>query len=404
MPSDTSRVENILDEMWASHRDFLRRLLIGLTHDMDLTDDLLQETYLRARKGVDGYRGGDARAWLGTIARNAFYSDIRRRYVRNEVPLDAERVAADDLVVDPILLADLRRATSDLSPILRTALVMRHYGGYSYEEIAGRLGCPVGTAKRRVSVALRRLRQALGAQEELVRMQCSEITDRRLMDLVCGKPLQADAESLRNHLAQCASCGGRADEIGRVLTALDSVESDWKMSAITELDENGIPKSYICMSIPNVSDEPMDTIELGSSSRSGPSHVLVQGEEAAVEALPGKPAAEGRKYRVHLPRRFSPGERIGMLLVVEDDRPLSGEPVVVKLNGDVWRFGPGRIHLTEELVYVTAVRLPCGACLIDANPQPSEVRSNGATTVVWRNVLPPDTEFEFWVEYRLSKA
>ena len=32
----------------------------------------------------------------------------------------------------------------------RTALLMRHYGGFSYEEIASHLGCPVGTAKRRV--------------------------------------------------------------------------------------------------------------------------------------------------------------------------------------------------------------------------------------------------------------
>lgn len=78
----------ILTLMWESHRDFIRRLLIGHTHNIDLADDLLNETYLKASSGISGYRGGDARAWLSVIAKNTFYSYLRQRYLHCETGLD----------------------------------------------------------------------------------------------------------------------------------------------------------------------------------------------------------------------------------------------------------------------------------------------------------------------------
>ena len=58
----------MLESMWKLHSDRLKRTLISLTRDIDLADDLLQETYVRANAGIHSYRGGDARAWLGAKA------------------------------------------------------------------------------------------------------------------------------------------------------------------------------------------------------------------------------------------------------------------------------------------------------------------------------------------------
>jgi hypothetical protein len=44
--------------MWERHRDDMKRLLLSLTRDIDLTDDLLQETYLHAQAGMAAYRDG----------------------------------------------------------------------------------------------------------------------------------------------------------------------------------------------------------------------------------------------------------------------------------------------------------------------------------------------------------
>ena len=57
--------------------------------------------------------------------------------------------------------------------------------------------------------------------------------------------------------------------------------------------------------------------------------------------------------------------------------------------------------MPEEMVYVAAVRIPEGANLVEAKPEPTEVRTNRRTTVYWRNVLAANHEFEFWVKYRL---
>jgi hypothetical protein len=155
--------------------------------------------------------------------------------------------------------------------------------------------------------------------------------------------------------------------------------------------------------MPNYFDEPTHEIELGSSSRSGLSFVSVWGEEAQFEIVPSEHEDESRKFRVHLPRPASPLERFDLLMVVDDDRPMTGEGPAVDLGDGRWRFGPGELHMTEALVFVVAVRLPDGARLAEATPVPSEVRSNDRTTVVWRNTLPPDQRFEFWVEYQLRQ-
>jgi RNA polymerase sigma-70 factor (ECF subfamily) len=48
---------------------------------------------------------------------------------------------------------------------LREVLVLRHYEELSYEEIAGVVGCPVGTVRSRLSAARERMREALQAGE-----------------------------------------------------------------------------------------------------------------------------------------------------------------------------------------------------------------------------------------------
>jgi len=46
-----------LEQLWAPHRAHLRRLLISLAGDLDLAEDLPQDTCLRALQAFPGYRG-----------------------------------------------------------------------------------------------------------------------------------------------------------------------------------------------------------------------------------------------------------------------------------------------------------------------------------------------------------
>ena len=208
-----TRANETLAQMWEAHRESVRRLLLGLARDLDLTDDLLQETYLRARAGISSYRGGDARAWLAAVARSAFYTHARKRHVRAEVSLSGQEPRSEDATHDRAELVAVRQAIADLPPALRTALLMKHYAGFTYREIAGRTGCPVGTAKWRVSEALGALRAALRAEREEAMTGCALPEGISLIDYVYVALSREDAGRVKAHLAKCASCREQVEEL-----------------------------------------------------------------------------------------------------------------------------------------------------------------------------------------------
>ena len=381
--------DTLLEGMWESHRDYLRRMLIGLTRDIDLADDLLQETYLKAHAGLSGYQGGDMRAWLAAIAKNAVFSHKRRRYVRYEILPDEDfEMAAHD--PDQLSLIEIRQAIAELPENLRTALVMKHYGGYTYQEISERMGCPEGTAKSRVSLALSRLREALAGREERIPMKCTELTDRLLLDFIYGKLPHAKQKALEEHLKSCERCPGRAKEIGEVLRALDELENEHKLTSITEMQEDGRSTEYVTLTIPHYEGD--GSIEMGGVN---PEYIVINGKEESVQAVAEQ--AEDGQYKLHMPEYIKTGDRVDLLVVASLQG--NGRKWIKELE-DGRRRIEGRMHLTEKLIYVFAIRLPSNAEFLMASPEPSEIRRNCVTTVIWRNVLQPDQRVEFSLEYR----
>ena len=388
------------DVVWGEQRAGLRRFLIGLSRDIDLAEDLLQEVYLRASAGFGEFRGGDLHSWLTTIARNAYREHFRRMYTRVEVPYDG----ATDLPVQDApgsdqdaLLMDIRQAIREIDPSLATALIMRHCGGFTYKQIADRLGCPVGTAKWRVSEAVDRLRGILGApRKEAATMKCTDLTGGLLLDYVEGKLPVRKLQAVRKHMEKCPACAQRLRETAEVLRSLDQVEAEYKATCAIEIDDDGITTVYMWFSMPNNDDAEMRSINL---QQGGVEYMTIQGEEVTLELLPGEPAAEGMmSYTAKLPKSVAPGGEVRMHAVAKHP---PGPKTVRKLEDGRWRFGPGKLTLTEELLYRAAVRIPEGARLLDAAPEPTEVRNAATTTVIWQGTCPPDGVFEFSVDYEI---
>lgn len=150
------------------HLPALRAFAISLTRNADSADDLVQDTIVKAWSNIDKYQNGtNLRAWLFTILRNAFYSNIRKR--KREVA-DPEGVHAGRLAVKPdhdgrLALADFRRAFDQLSVEHREILILVGASGFSYEEAADMTGVAVGTVKSRASRARSRLCQLLEIEE-----------------------------------------------------------------------------------------------------------------------------------------------------------------------------------------------------------------------------------------------
>ncbi len=149
------------------HIPNMRAFAMSLCGRADRADDLVQDTLMKAWTKLDSFEPGtNMRAWLFTILRNAFYSDLRKR--KREVE-DADGAMAATLATHPeqdghMDFSDFRVALDKLPPDQGEALVLIGASGMSYEEAAEICDCAVGTVKSRVNRARVRLAEVLSIE------------------------------------------------------------------------------------------------------------------------------------------------------------------------------------------------------------------------------------------------
>lgn len=147
----------------------LRAFAVSLSQNADRADDLVQETLVKAWDKHSSFQPGtNMKAWLFTILRNEFYSQMRKR--GREVQ-DSEGVMTGRLAVHPsqhglLDLDDFRSALARLPEDQREAIILIGASGFSYEEAAEICGCAVGTIKSRVSRARTKLQEILNISGE----------------------------------------------------------------------------------------------------------------------------------------------------------------------------------------------------------------------------------------------
>jgi RNA polymerase sigma-70 factor (ECF subfamily) len=140
--------------------------MTGNAHD---AEDIVQETMLRAYRGLDTYQpGSNARAWLIRILQRV-RTDLFRQRARR--PRTVELEAAAEPSAPPLQDAlasgheELERALRALPEAFRTAVVLRDLRDLSYTEIARVLEVPVGTVMSRIHRGRALLREALAGRK-----------------------------------------------------------------------------------------------------------------------------------------------------------------------------------------------------------------------------------------------
>jgi RNA polymerase sigma-70 factor (ECF subfamily) len=136
--------------------------------------DVCQETFLRAFRGIEGFKGqAKFSSWLYRIALNLCRDWIRReRRSARLAPLDEDSEPArpdgapppetpEDHAVRQDLRRVITRAMSALSDDQRIAVVLKEYHGLTFREIADLQGCPLSTVKTRLYQGLAVLRREL---------------------------------------------------------------------------------------------------------------------------------------------------------------------------------------------------------------------------------------------------
>ena len=161
-PPATDDVQNEFQKQMLSVVPRLRAFALSLSAKSDYADDLVQETLMKAWNHQNDFQPGtNMKAWLFTILRNEYFSQLRKKKRKREVEdVDGELVnqlsspANQEAHLD---VADLRVAMQQLPDDQREAIILVGASGFSYQEVAEITQVAVGTVKSRVNRARVRL-------------------------------------------------------------------------------------------------------------------------------------------------------------------------------------------------------------------------------------------------------
>lgn len=146
----------------------IQRLIGRMVRDVDLVEDIAQETFIRAYRALHQFRG-DAQfyTWLYRIAINTAKKSLLE--LKRDPTISESYWASDDddetswkkqeptsdetpesVLAAKEIAAVVNAAMEELPPDLKQALVLREIEGLSYEEIAVAMNCPIGTVRSRI--------------------------------------------------------------------------------------------------------------------------------------------------------------------------------------------------------------------------------------------------------------
>jgi RNA polymerase sigma-70 factor (ECF subfamily) len=151
------------ESLFAAHLDAAYDFARWLTRNDGNAEDVVQEACLRAFRSIDGFRGGNGRAWLLAIVRNTYYTWFKKQSAALVVPFDEDTFSSDDAesgdgadsVEQVLQRRDARRLVNEalarLPEEFREVIVLRELEDLSYKEIAAVAGIPLGTVMSRLA-------------------------------------------------------------------------------------------------------------------------------------------------------------------------------------------------------------------------------------------------------------
>lgn len=152
-----------------------------MLQDGDAAADAVQESLIKAYRGLHTFRGGNFKSWLMRIVTNTCYDALRARKRRATDSLDALPIEQEysSHLIDSTESPEAHAERMELNSIIeqgiaalpedqRLVVLLCDVHGYAYEEIASITGAPMGTVKSRINRGRIKLREHLLAHPELL--------------------------------------------------------------------------------------------------------------------------------------------------------------------------------------------------------------------------------------------
>ena len=161
---------NAYGELVRHYHSGVVNVVYRMCGDVELAEDAAQDAFIQAWLRLSTFRPGTSlRNWLYRIAVNAALDVVRRE--SKSPPADVESLTLADPLAGPEAAfiqkertVIVQQAILSLTESSREVLVLREYGGLSYQEIASTLDIPLGTVMSRLNYARERLKELLVSQ------------------------------------------------------------------------------------------------------------------------------------------------------------------------------------------------------------------------------------------------
>lgn len=157
------------DKLFSTYYSYILALTTSMLHNVEDAEDLTQQVFLSAYRQLGYFRKESSLAtWLVSIAKNKVVSSSRKNRL-SVINLDELRNVLDSMDVYDTYCkhqesSKIAVAISELSPRLKNSFILFTVMGYSQQEVAAMLDCPVGTVKSRVSRAGEQLTKSLSSE------------------------------------------------------------------------------------------------------------------------------------------------------------------------------------------------------------------------------------------------
>lgn len=147
-------------ELYAQYRPRVYRFALKLLRDADQAEDIVQETFLKARGAILSFQAsGSLLSWLFTITRNEVFNQLRK--TRNNGRVEEEDVWEEETPLDGMMGMEtveiVQTMISQLKPDYREVILLREYERLSYIEIAQVTGNTESSIKARLFKARKAL-------------------------------------------------------------------------------------------------------------------------------------------------------------------------------------------------------------------------------------------------------
>lgn len=164
------------EELYERYASLVFGLALKMLGNREVAEEAVQEIFWRVWQRAKSFeRGRSFAPWLFGIAHNYCIDELRRRRARPQPVYEDDEhpvlssIADEADVADAALQGEQRRivvnALRELPREQREALELAYFGGLTQQEIAERLGNPLGTIKTRIRLGLQKLRQTLQGHE-----------------------------------------------------------------------------------------------------------------------------------------------------------------------------------------------------------------------------------------------